>query len=158
MSFNIKVGGAWQVLESGWVKVAGVWEEIDTAWAKVSGAWQKVYTRFSATADKASVSGNGVGPSPCGDPGNTDVVTITAVGGSPPYSYAWARVGAAADSGPYQVNTPVPGNVTAFSDVDSSVCEADVNSTEVWRCTVTDDDLDTVTVDVNVTLLWADSS
>ena len=157
MSFNIKVGGSWQELESGWVKVANTWEEIDTAWVKEGGSWRKVYTRFSATADKASVSGNGSGFSPCGDPGTTDTVTVTPVGGKTPYTYAWARVGAAADSGPYQATAP-SSNVTAFSDVDSSVCEADVNSTEVWRCTVTDDELDTVTVDVNVTLLWADLS
>lgn len=155
MSFNLKVGGTWQTLASGWVKVSGTWQQVASAWVKVSGTWQQVYSSLSASADKASVSGSGSDFSACGDPGNTDTVTVTPSGGKSPYTYAWARVGAAADSGPYQANAATSA-ATAFSDVDSTVCTADINSDETWRCTVTDDNSQTATVDVTVTLTWTD--
>lgn len=114
-----------------------------------------VANSLKVSANKASVSGSGSGFSPCGNPGNTDSVTVTASGGRAPYTYAWARVGSAASSGPYQANAPTAAT-TVFSDVDSSVCAADVTNSETWRCTVTDDDGYTATVDVDVTLTWAD--
>lgn len=43
MSFNFKVGGAWQQLASGWIKVAGTWQQVQSAWVKVAGVWQQVY-------------------------------------------------------------------------------------------------------------------
>lgn len=153
MSFNVKVAGAWQEIATGWVKVAGVWEQVESAWVKVAGVWQQVYTSFSISADKASVSGSGSGFSACGDPGATDVVTVTPTGGTAPYTYAWARVGAAATSGPYQAVNPT-GAATAFTDVDSSVCDGDATPSETWRCTVTDNDARELTVDVTVTLTW----
>lgn len=154
MSFNVKINGTWRGTIP-WVKISDTWQKCKTAWVKVGDTWEKVFQDFSISADKSSVQGNGTGFSPCGNPGNTDVVTVTAEGGALPITYAWARVGAAADSGPYQANSPT-SNVTAFSDANNSVCDADVNRTETWRCTATDNDSQELTVDVDVTLNWAD--
>lgn len=157
MSFNINVSGTWQPLATGWVNIAGTWQQIQTAWVNVAGTWERVYVNFSASANKSSVLGSGTGPSPTGDPGSTDSVAVTPSGGVAPYTYAWAVVGANADSGPYQANGPTSAT-TAFSDADSSVSDLDVVTTETWRCTVTDANLDTASVDVTVELLWVNSS
>jgi hypothetical protein len=154
---HIRVSGSWKKLNGLHVNISGTWKEVQAAYVKVSGVWKQFYLFFTASADKASVSGSNSGSSPCGNPGNTDIVTVTAQGGTAPYTYAWSRVGAAADSGPYQANAPT-SNATSFSDVDSSVCDADLDSTEQWCCTITDSDSNVVTVDVNVTLLWTDLS
>lgn len=157
MSFNIKTGGSWQPLASLWVKVGSSWEQCASAWVKVAGSWEQVYTSLSASASTSLCLGSDSGFAACGDPGSTNSVTVTASGGKAPYTYAWARVGAAADSGPYQAAAPTAATTT-FSDVDSSVCDADINTDETWRCTVTDDNSQTATVDVTVRLLWADLS
>lgn len=47
MSFNFKVGGAWETLASGWVKVGGTWQQVQSAWVKVAGTWQQVYASWS---------------------------------------------------------------------------------------------------------------
>lgn len=112
---------------------------------------------LKASGDKSLVTGGGSGFSPCGDPGSTDLVTITASGGVPPYSYAWAQVGGNADSGPYAANSPT-SNATSFSDANSQVCDADTITDETWRCTVTDNDGRTATRDVTVRLTWANLS
>ena len=155
MSFNFKKDGAWNPLLTGWVKVSDTWQQITSAWVKVSGAWQQVFTSLSASVLPTIVSAGQSGASPCGNPGTTTTVTVTPDGGTPPYTYAWAREGVAADSGPYQATSPA-GAVTAFNDVDSSVCAADTNKTETWRCTVTDDNSQTATTDVTVILTWTD--
>lgn len=155
MSFNIKDGGAWRPCVSVWVKDGGSWQPVSGAWVKDGGAWQQVFTSLEATVDDASPSSGGSGFSPCGDPGTTGAVTVTPVGGTPPYTYAWVRVGAAATSGPYQANAPTSAS-TSFSDSDLSVCANDTTATETWRCTVTDDNGQTATVDVTVTLTWVD--
>lgn len=112
---------------------------------------------LAASADKSSVSGSGSGFSGCGNPGSTDVVTVTASGGLAPYTYAWARVSAQASSGPYQASAPT-SNATAFTDADNNVCDNDLVSDETWRCTVTDALSRTDTVDVTVTLTWVNLS
>lgn len=157
MSFNVKVGGTWQTLGKGFVKIAGTWQEVQSAWVKVAGVWQQVFTGFRLTASETIVTGSDSGFTPCGNPGNTNSVTVSTVGGTAPFTTAWARVGAAADSGPYQANSPT-SLTTSFSDADSSVCEADVTTDETWRCTVTDDRGYEATVDVTVRLLWSDLS
>lgn len=157
MSFNLKVGGVWQTPASIWAKVSGTWQQINTAWIKVAGTWQQVYTSLAATADKAGVTGGDSGFAACGDPGSTDLVTVTPVGGTPPYTYAWARVGPIATHGPYQAASPTL-NATTFNDVNNQVCDPAASPTEVWRCTVTDDNANEATVDVNVTLTWTNLS
>ena len=157
MSFNIKVGGSWETLASGWVKVAGTWEPLASAWVKVAGTWEQVYTALSATVSSGTASSGGSGTSPCGDPGTTASVTVTPVGGTAPYTYAWANAGGNADSGPYQANAATSAS-TSFQDVSSNVCFADIVTDETWTCTVTDDRSNTATVDVVVTLTWTDTT
>lgn len=115
------------------------------------------FNPITLTVDDSTPNSSGSGFAACGDPGTTGTVTVTPSGGTAPYTYAWARVGAAADSGPYQASAPSAAT-TAFSDVDSTVCTADVNSSETWRCTVTDDNGRQATIDVTVTLTWTDLS
>lgn len=109
------------------------------------------------SADKGSVSGSGSGFAPSGDPGNTDVVTLTVVSGVSPYTYSWAQVGGNASSGPYEAIAPAAA-ATAFKDANDTVASADADSNETWRCTVTDDTGRQTTVDVTVTLTWTDLS
>ena len=58
MSFNMKVGGTWPTMVSGWVKVAGTWQEVQTAWVKVAGTWQQVYSAVSyALSGETAITG-----------------------------------------------------------------------------------------------------
>ena len=54
MSFNMKVGGTWQTLASGWVKVAGTWQQVQSVWVKVAGTWEQVYAAISYAISGAS--------------------------------------------------------------------------------------------------------
>ncbi len=153
---HVKPSGSWKGLVPGTaVKPAGTWKDVLEIWQNIAGVWKLGWVNFSISANETAVSGDDSGFAACGDPGSTNIVTVTPSGGTAPYTYAWARVGGAADSGPYQANAPTSA-ATSFSDVNSSVCDADVNSTETWRCTVTDDDTNELTVDVEVTLIWLD--
>jgi hypothetical protein len=49
MSFNIKTGGGWNEIVSGWVKVAGTWQQVQSAWVKVAGTWLEVFTNKSVS-------------------------------------------------------------------------------------------------------------
>ena len=72
-------------------------------------------------------------------------VTVTATGGTAPYTYAWTRV--SGDS------APTPSSYTAAGVYWSASVGRDQERTATWRCTVTDAALDTATVDVGVTLI-----
>jgi hypothetical protein len=106
------------------------------------------------TADKTSVNSNGQDLAPCGPPGTSDLVTCTAEGGTPPYTFAWSNR-STATSGPYSPTQPT-SNITAFTV--AQVCDADSIQSEIWRCTVTDALLRTSAVDVTVNLTWTDLS
>lgn len=110
---------------------------------------------LTATGNKSSVSGSDSGFTTC-SPGNvtSDLVTVSVVGGTPPYTYAWAINDSAADGGPFTPSSPT-SNATSFSD---QRCATHADNQEIWRCTVTDDNGKTDTVDVTVTLTWADLS
>ncbi len=78
----------------------------------------------------------------------TDVVsyavTITAAGGTAPYTYAWTYV-----SGSSGVLCDVPdADTTTFS----ATIYRGTSRNAVWRCTVTDAALDTAVVDITVNL------
>lgn len=154
MSLSLKVSGLNQTVLTGWVKVSGTVRQVQSVWVKQSGIVWQVYTSLTATAS-GNASSSGTGFAACGDPGTTNTVTVTPVGGVAPFTFAWARVGAAASSGPYIANTPTSAT-TNFSDPNNSVCQADAIRSETWRCTVTDSNSQTATVDVNVELTWAD--
>lgn len=74
----------------------------------------------------------------------TAPAVVTATGGTAPYTYSWAYV--SGDSAIYPASPT--SNSSYFSGV---VYQYDILNA-VWRCTVTDAAMDTVTVDVNVRL------
>jgi len=153
MSFNLKVGGTWQELASLWAKVSGTWQQVQSAWVKVSGTWQQVYINFTASASDTTPSGSASGPSSSGLV-TSNSTTVTPVGGTAPYTYSWVLLGGAATSGPFDPSAPTAAT-TAWSE---TIGDLDPDITEVWRCTVTDDDSNTTTVDVTVTLEWTDTA
>lgn len=153
MSTNLKIGGSWETVTKLFAKIAGSWEQVQTAWIKVAGSWEQVYINFTASASDTTPSGADSGFSQTG-PVTSNVITITPVGGTAPYTYAWAIVGGASSSGPFTATAPT-GVATAFTNV----CDTDdIDNNEQWRCTVTDDDGNETTVTVTVTLTWADLS
>lgn len=115
-----------------------------------------VAAKFIATADKSLVESSGSGAAACGTVGSTDSVTVTPENGVAPYTYSWARVGAAAQYGPWVCNSPT-SNVTSFS-APGSVCDPASPTTETWRCTVTDNVGREVTVDVDVRIRWTNTT
>ena len=150
MPGHVKVSGAWKALTGMHTKVSGTWKEVEKGYVKISGAWKLFYNRFSASASDPTPSGSDTDFALTGVV-TSNVTTITPVGGTAPYTYAWAQgPGGPADSGPYTATAPT-GAATAFTQ---TVADADINSTEDWTCTVTDDDLFTTTVTVAVTLTW----
>jgi hypothetical protein len=90
-----------------------------------------------ATTNKSSVAGTRVGAGSV----TTAIVTVTASGGTSPYTYAWTKV-----SGDTFTVTAPTGAATAFQ---ITVAVAETKSA-VYRCTVTDDVAATYTVDVGV--------
>lgn len=70
----------------------------------------------------------------------------TAENGTPPYSYEWSKI-----SGDGSISS---GELTNSMTAIAIVCAGETK-TGVYRCTVTDDNLDTATVDV--TYSWANT-
>lgn len=153
LSTHLKVAGAAVDVTGCRVKIGGAQKVVEEIYVKVGGAQKLVFSNLVASVDNANPSSNGSGFATSGDPGTTPAVTVTAAGGVAPYSYAWARVGAAAQYGPYEAVTPT-SNVTTFKDQDDNVTELATNPDETWRCTVTDDNGSTAIADVTVTLTW----
>jgi hypothetical protein len=71
----------------------------------------------------------------------TDTVTVTALGGTGPYTYAWTTV-----SGDTFTVTAPTGATTAFQ----TTVAVGEDKSGIYRCTVTDDVAATYTVDVSV--------
>ena len=103
----------------------------------------------------ANVSAAGSGPSACGNPGNTGITNAAASGGAPPYDYLWTIDDTPATKGPW-----VPSSTTDPTTVfggSSNVCEGE-DFAEVWRITVTDDDLNTDFDTITVIRRWTNTS
>lgn len=141
-------GGAWRDIDSGQVRVAGSWQQLTEARAYIGGAWETV----ASFIPDLSVSASPIGASGIiadGGLATTNSVTVTPAGGSAPYTYAWTFV--SGDS--VTVNSPASAT-TSFS---TTLAPEDETSS-VYRCTVTDDNGTTATVDVIVNLASFSSS
>ncbi len=88
----------------------------------------------------------------CGDVSSAaQAVSLSVIGGKAPYTFAWTNITTARE-GPFTISNPT-GSVNIFwSDLRCAAYTPD--NDEVWRATVTDDNGDTATVDVNVSLEW----
>jgi len=151
MDGHVKVSSTWKKLEGIHVKVSGTWKEVQNAYIKVSGVWKQFYVSFSASADDSTPSGSDSGGGACGAV-STNSITITAVGGAAPYTYAWVQTGDPATQGPFSISSAVSNNVNWESN--PFVCDGDADEDEQWTCTVTDDNDLEVEVVVTVTLSW----
>jgi hypothetical protein len=81
--------------------------------------------------------------------------TVSVVsGGVGPFTYAWTLNGTPATSGPF--NPTAAGS--ASTGWNATVDSLDIDSTESWRCRVTDTGDSNKTKDIfcNVTLVWID--
>lgn len=98
------------------------------------------FTAYGAFATPASASAEG-------DPGSltTNIVTVNGVGGVEPYTYSWMKL-----SGDDVTVSSSTSSVVTFSASGSNGDEKEAN----YRCTVTDDALATVTVDVSSFFLF----
>ena len=76
----------------------------------------------------------------------TPIVTVTASGGAPPYTYQWTRI-----SGDHKASCDSPTSPTATWTANLYL---DTTSESVWRCTVTDSIGGTAYVDVLVFLAY----
>ena len=109
-------------------------ENISVALGAASSAGGGLLT---ATRSPSSAFGSGT------DSITTGSVTVTATGGTEPYSYAWTRVSGAT----FSVGSP-DSATTNFSGTPGQ----DGEMSGVYKCTVTDANSDTFVVNVNVTI------
>lgn len=102
---------------------------------------------LSATVSPATVSKVHVAASPAAVTLTTTApAVVTASGGNDPYTYAWTYV--SGDSAIYPVSP------TSNSSYFRGIVYQYSTVSAVWRCTVTDDDDATTTVDVNILLQY----
>lgn len=128
-------GSAWQDVTTVKRWDGSTW--VDCAWGGGGGG------ALSVTADKSSVDGvSNDGADEC-PTYTSEAVTVTASGGTGPYTYSWVRLSGASS---VYATTPTAA-VTAF---EASICFGARGA--VFRCTVTDSLSATASVDISVSL------
>ena len=115
-------------------------DELDATGANIAAT----ATAASAGALAASVSPTWAYGSDAPGTVFSTSVTVTASGGTGPYTYAWAK-----KSG---IGTITATDATSASTTFSGSLLAEQTRNHIWTCTVTDDVAATTTVDVSVTL------
>lgn len=76
----------------------------------------------------------------------TQSANANATGGTPPYTWAWARVSGSSDIAVSSATSQDPSWSAAVLDGAPEIA--------VWRITVTDDNSNTATADITITLRW----
>ena len=105
------------------------------------------------TVSASNVTGNDSGFAACGSVSSSgDSPGTSASGGVPPYTYAWTQTGGAAEAGPFAISGATAQNPT-WSD---TRCASHTDNNENWEVEVTDDDGNTATDTISVTLVWTD--
>ena len=126
---------------SSWVDVAAVKRWDGSAW--VDTGWAAGGT-LAAIVSPATVQTDTVAIEDLAATIISEVATVTASGGTSPYTYAWTQV-----SGSSAVACDSP---SASSTTFSTTIYKGTSRSAVYRCTVTDAAMDTTTVDVAVEL------
>ena len=117
---HVNDGGTWRQLTEVHVNDAGTWRTIQEVYVNDAGTWRSVFVFFSADAGAdINTTSNPVGR------------TCSVVGGTGPFTYAWARI-----SGDTRI-TASPTNTasTQFSRTGFALCEV---ASATFQCTVTD--------------------
>lgn len=98
-------------------------------------------TAFAATVTPTSVSGRTAGSGSV----TTNAATVTASGGTAPYTYSWARIASSHPTTNPTINSPSSATTT-FSQANM---DEDETYTATFRCTVNDSAAHSTTVDVS---------
>lgn len=98
------------------------------------------------------VSGTSSGLSSSGLVVSSTSPDTTAIGGTPPYTYAWTHISTSGGT------TPNINSSTTQNPSWSVIVDAGDPSVSVWRVTVTDSAAATAHTDITVTLTWIDIS
>lgn len=141
-------GAAWQDITTFKRWDGAAWQDVTTVqrWdgaAWVDCTWGGGAGSLSATADESSVSSvSNDGADEC-PTYTSESVTVTATGGTGPYTYSWTKL-----SGNAALYAGSPTSATTAFE--ASICFG--SRSGVFRCTVEDSLGATATVDVSVTL------
>lgn len=138
---RVRHDGAWREIDSGRVYVGGAWKRLVEARAYVGGAWKTVATftpPLSAAITPSVVAGSVTGAGTA----TSNAATATPTGGGAPYTYSWARVGGVSGS---------PNSPTSATTTFSKTLGNGDETSELFRCTVTDSFGTTATADIIVT-------
>lgn len=122
----INISGTWRDTKAWWINISGTWKEGVSVWTNVAGTWRE--ETFQAPQLTASLLPTSVFGFDFDQPATTGFCTVTAVGGTPPYTYEWFKVSGTTMT----VNQPTSQSTTFTKSFSSSA---------VYRCLVTDDDL-----------------
>ncbi|CAB4153242.1 Tip attachment protein J [uncultured Caudovirales phage] len=126
-----------------WVRLtsfAGVASTTEPATAGVAGAAGSISTVLNGVVSPSSVSVSGTAATLV-----TSSATVTATGGTSPYTYAWTRL-----SGSTLITATTPSAAT--TTFTGATLTSGTTVTAVFRCTITDNVAATKTVDVNVSI------
>jgi hypothetical protein len=152
MTLQVKDGDAWHVVTAGnlYVKNGGSWVAVTNMYVRSNGIWYEFFPVATspppadaeivlvAAPTSASGSRNGAGAV------TSNSVTITPSVGLAPYTYAWTYI-----SGTVLTVTSPTAAATTFS----TTLTNGQSVSAVYRCTVTDAELRTKTIDVSVSLV-----
>lgn len=134
-AFWFNDAGTWRKAKNVWFNDAGIWRTAKSIWFNDAGIWRKVFASLIATVSPSTVTGSGSGRSGSVVGVTTGAATVTPIGGSGSYTYAWSALAGNMDSS--SANSPTAATTTFWVSMTAGT-NGTLTDYNYWQCTVTD--------------------